>query len=356
LLRLETGWIYLRDPQRNLFHLASWYGVPPEMEAQLLHQGREASCRCQRHLVEDLLPSQAHMCPCARLDSAGHSAQSRHVTIPIEARGQKYGVINILYPPHRTVPSEDLDMLSSIGAQVSEIVANAWLRLKLSEEEAARQMLLESLVEAQEEERGRLARELHDGAGQMLTTLLVRIKTLERQCDSPELQSGLQALMELVSDTVEQVRELSYGLRPAALEEFGLPVALHILVEEMTQDAPLQATYYSNLPEDALPTATEVTLYRIAQEALTNVLRHAGAENVQVTLLGDGNVVRMSIVDDGCGFDVHQISGANGQRHLGLISIRERAAMARGALTVESTPGEGTSLLVRIPLLERFPA
>lgn len=104
-------------------------------------------------------------------------------------------------------------------------------------------MLLESLVEAQEEERGRLARELHDGAGQMLTSLLVRIKTLEKESDTPALQSRLQSLLDMVSETIEQVRELYYRLRPAALEEFGLPVALGILVGEMTEIRPYDAIF-----------------------------------------------------------------------------------------------------------------
>jgi len=130
-----------------------------------------------------------------------------------------------------------LDLLKAIGTQISESVANAWLRLKLREQELARQALLESLVQAQEEERVRLARELHDGAGQMLTSLLVRIKTLEKESSLPEIRQGLYSLFDLTAETINQVRDLSYRLRPVALEEFGLAVALRVLVEEIAAEA-----------------------------------------------------------------------------------------------------------------------
>ncbi|MAT99629.1 MAG: hypothetical protein CL608_21005 [Anaerolineaceae bacterium] len=356
VMNLETGWVYLRDPERDLYHLASWYGVPPTLENSLLYEGRTAGCSCQEALVDGSLPTNAHIRHCNRLPGGNGRSQPQHITIPIEARGQKYGVVNLLCRPNHPVAAADMEMLSTIGTQISEIVANAWLRLKLAEKEQARQMLLESLVEAQEEERGRLARELHDGAGQMLTTLLVRIKTLEKECPTGSMQNGLQSLLDMVSETIEQVRELSYRLRPAALEEFGLPVALGILVDEMMVDSPIAARYLTDLMDDNLPPEIEVTLYRIAQEALTNVVRHAQASTVQVALSQENQVILMRIQDDGCGFDPHGVTAVSEQRHLGLISMRERAAIAGGSLILETEPGTGTSLLIRLPLPEGIPA
>ncbi len=349
VMHLETGWVYLRDPERNVYHLASWYGVPLSLESSLLYEGRAAGCHCQEALVDGSLPAHAHVRHCNRLSANNGRSQPQHITIPIEARGQKYGVVNLLCHLDHPVDAADIEMLSTIGTQISEIVANAWLRLKLVEKEQARQMLLESLVEAQEEERGRLARELHDGAGQMLTSLLVRIKTLEMECNTPPLQSSLQTLLDMVSVTIEQVRELSYRLRPAALEEFGLPVALGILVDEMTEDSPIAAHYLTDLNEKVLPSGIEVTLYRIAQEALTNVVRHAQAQTVQITLTQENQAILMSIQDDGCGFDPHVATAVSEQRHLGLISMRERAAIAGGSLTLDTESGVGTRLTVRLP-------
>lgn len=356
VMNLETGWVYLRDPERDMFHLASWYGVPSQLQSALLCEGKEADCHCQQDLVNGRSPNIAQIRSCTRLDNHNGYSQRQHITIPIEARGQKYGIVNLLCHPQQTIQPDDLEMLTTIGTQISEIVANAWLRLKLAEKEQARQVLLESLVEAQEEEQGRLARELHDGAGQMLTTLLVRIKTLEKECQPTELKDGLQSLLGMVSETIEQVRDLSYRLRPAALEEFGLPVALSILVEEMTEDSNITARYLTDLNQETLPTGIEVTLYRIAQEALTNVVRHAQAQTVQVSLSQDDTAVIMCIKDDGQGFEPHLKTATSDKRHLGLISMRERAAIAGGSFTLETEPGAGTTLLVRLPLLEGLPA
>lgn len=355
VMHLETGWVYLRDPERNVYHLASWYGVPPALESSLRCEACTAECQCQHDLVNGRFATNAQLRRCDRLENQYGYRLAQHISIPIEARGQKFGVVNLLCRDGHPVTSGELDILATIGTQISEIVANAWLQLKLAEKEQARQVLLESLVEAQEEEQGRLARELHDGAGQMLTTLLVRIKTLEKECQTPALQNGLQSLLEMVAETIEQVRDLSYRLRPAALEEFGLPVALSILVEEMTEDAAITARFLTDLNQDTLPTGIEVTLYRIAQEALTNVVRHAQAQTVQVSLSRDETGVILCIKDDGCGFEPHRATAVSEQRNLGLISMRERAAIAGGILTLDTKPGAGTTLLVRLPLHEGLP-
>ncbi len=259
-------------------------------------------------------------------------------------------MVNLLYNDDQRLSADDLDLLSAISAQISEVVANAWLRLKLAEKEQARQYLLESLVEAQDEERRRLARELHDGAGQMLTTLLVRLKMLEHQAEQATVQQGLASTLDLVATTIEQVRDLSYRLRPAALEEFGLAVALRTLVAETLEDAGVDTRCRLELGALVLPHGVEVSLYRIAQEALTNVIRHAHAERVAVELTIRNGGVNLQISDDGCGFTPRQPAAQTGKRHLGLISMNERAQMVGGMLQVESTPGKGTTIRVYVPM------
>ncbi|MCA9913426.1 MAG: sensor histidine kinase, partial [Anaerolineae bacterium] len=349
------GWVFLRDPERNRFHLASWYNVPEALGQRLLAQQDEPLCPCQ----ENLFDGETAVFPCHQLAScpiletcALPDLPKRHTTIPIEARGQHFGVMNLLCNPQHRLSDDDLDLLSDIGAQISEIVANAWLRLKLEEKEIARQALLESLVEAQEDERGRLARELHDGAGQMLTSLLVGIKALERKAESPTVRSGLESLLEMTSETIEQVRELSYRLRPAALEQFGLDVALETLVADMAAEAGIKAQCHLELGELALPAGIDVTLYRIAQECLTNVVRHAQATAIEVALKQEDHNVVMRIEDDGRGFSPTQLTARPGQRHLGLISMRERAAIVGGQLDVYSAPGQGTTVEVSVPIYE----
>lgn len=352
VMNLQTGWVYLRDPERDTFHLASWYQVPPELEATLLHQPHDVLCTCQQDLLEG---STDDVCPhsCDRLATLNHPGlPQQHFVIAIKARGQKYGLVNLLCHLGQTLNEEDLDLLGAIGAQISEIVANAWLRLKLEEKEIARQALLESLVEAQEEERRHLARELHDGAGQMLTSLLVRIKTLEKKTSTPAVQQGLESLLEMVSETIEQMRELSHRLRPPALEEFGLAVALRTLVKEMTYQTSINTHCHLELNSAMVPPGVDMILYRIAQEGLTNVLRHAQASEIAVELVADENFILMTIEDNGRGFSPYHLTAEPGTRHLGLIGMRERAAIAGGHLDVYSAPEQGTTLQVRVPYRE----
>lgn len=355
VMGLNAGWVYLRDPERDQFHLASWHNVPLEWQDDLLNKFEGGLCSCQEYMVQDILENGIRPRNCHRLATSHYSNhQPTHITLPIEARGQKYGVLNLLCEEDKTLDSDELEILSAIGAQISEIVANAWLRIKLNEKELARQVLLESLVEAQEEERGRLARELHDGAGQMLTSLLVRIKTLEKKTTAPDVRAGLGTVLEAVSTTIEQVRELSHRLRPPALEEFGLPVALETLVTDMASEAGLNATCHLELSRESLHPGIEVMLYRIAQEGLTNIVRHAQARHVEVNLGQTGNVILMRLEDDGRGFSPQQLAAEPNARHLGLISMHERASLVGGTLDVYSAPGKGTRIDVRIPIMENI--
>lgn len=350
---LEMGWVYLRDPERERYHLASWHNIPEELQDTLLQEPEEERCQCQQDLLEKGDMGETSVRFCRRLqETSGLHLPSRHVTIPLEARGQKYGVMNLLCPREKTLSGDDMGILAAIGTEVSERVANAWLQLKLEEKELARQLLLESLVEAQEDERSRLARELHDATGQMLTSLLVRLKTAERKATDTDLRHNLQTSLDIVAETIEHVRDLSYRLRPPALEEFGLAVALQTLGEDMAAQDGLQVTCDLDVADTTFPPGLDVTLYRIAQEGLTNVLRHARAMHVTVTLRQERNSVYLKIEDDGRGFSPQEVVPVEGQRHLGLISMRERAALAGGELEVYSAPGKGTCVEVRVPLME----
>lgn len=350
VMGLETGWIYLRDPERDCFHLATWYGVPPVMQQPLLHSPDDPLCRCQQQFVAGQLLPTPNVCTCARLQSAGSSTPGSHISIPLAALDQRFGVMNLLTLPGHNLSSDDQELLRAIGAQISEIVANAWLRIKLEEKELARQLLLEFLVKAQEEERSRLARELHDGAGQMLTSLLVRIKTLEKKADAVDLRSGLASALDVATETLEQVRDLSYRLRPASLDEFGLPVALETLAHDMADESGFDLAFTSAMSDAQLTREAEVTIYRIAQEALTNVVRHADARYLEMELTSTASAVSLRIEDDGRGFSPYQAPNAVGQRHMGLISMQERAEIIGGSFDLASAPGHGTRILVQIPL------
>ena len=289
---------------------------------------------------------------CSRLERTGYKKErSRHITIPIVARNVQFGVVNLYYPLDDPLDEDRTALLESIGSQISEIVANAWLQIKLREKEAARVLLLDSLVTAQEDERQSLARELHDQAGQGLTSLLIRLKALENKCKDPSLKDGLHHMQSLVSDTIDQIRDLSYSLRPPALEEFGLGTAIKALVEEISEQTGLRIKF-KNRTEEKISPKIETVLYRIVQEGLTNVIRHAEATHVVIELEPRENLLYLKIEDDGKGFDPSDAAPSNGKRHLGLISMNERTELIGGVLEMYSTVGGGTKIEVKVPIVE----
>jgi len=202
---------------------------------------------------------------------------------------------------------------------------------------------LRRVIEGQEIERRRLARELHDETGQALISVLLGLKNVETAGDVP---AALAQLRELVVATLQDVRRLAVELRPKALDDFGLVPALERLVETFTEATGLSVAFESRLGEERLLPEIETTLYRIVQEGLTNVVKHAGATRVSVLLVRRPRVVSALVEDDGHGFDPELSTDAG----MGLAGMRERLALLEGRLTIESGRGAGTSVVAEVPL------
>ncbi|MGI8837647.1 MAG: hybrid sensor histidine kinase/response regulator [Pyrinomonadaceae bacterium] len=230
------------------------------------------------------------------------------------------------------------------------IMANIMDRKRIEEERA---QLLRRLVTTQEEEQRRLSRELHDQTGQSLAALMLGLKSIE---DSNQLEedarSRLRHLQELTNQLAHDVHHLASNLRPTALDDLGLHTALSNYVEEWSGRSKIRADYHSNgLMKERLPRLIETAVYRIVQEALTNVLKHANAQNVSVIVEHRGNRVQAIVEDDGIGFNAEgRLSATNGERRLGLLGMQERVALVDGDLTIESTPGSGSTVIVHIPV------
>jgi len=203
---------------------------------------------------------------------------------------------------------------------------------------------LRRVVSAQELERQRLARELHDETGQALTSILLKLKTFEDIGDAERLAEATSELREIVVATLQDVRRLAVELRPKALDDFGLVPAIERLVGTFREQTGIEVDLESRLGSDRLPREIETTLYRITQEALTNVVKHAQAKHVSIVLTRRDGSVAALIEDDGRG-----ISEA-GRDGLGLLGMRERIALVDGRLEVESSPGSGTTVSVEVPV------
>lgn len=217
---------------------------------------------------------------------------------------------------------------------------------KHKESEAARLELLRRLVTAQEEERRRISRELHDQTGQQLAALLLGLKTLNNATNngSTSLHKSLLQLQNLTERLVEDAHHLAWELRPTALDDLGLEIALSNYVEKWSERNSITLDFHSGLNKLRLPPPVETAVFRIVQEALTNVLKHAQASRVSVMLEYRYDELLVIVEDNGRGFQPEVETDG-----LGLIGIYERVALVKGKLNIESAPGLGTTLAIRIP-------
>jgi signal transduction histidine kinase len=244
---------------------------------------------------------------------------------------------------------------TSTGIRETDAVARS-LQLageRLHQSAQERSELLQRTLTAQEAERRRIARELHDSLGQYLTALRLGFTAIEPHCAcNPAAQQRLARLKSLAGDLGRELNRIAWELRPMALDDLGLRRAVTQYLEEWADRSRMQIDLEINLDDRRLPQAIETALFRVLQEAITNVVKHSRADRVGVILEGGNDEVRLIVEDDGKGLDLGtgQDSMELGIQHLGLIGVRERLALVGGSLELESSPQGGTTVFVSIPL------
>ena len=306
----------------------------------------EEASRSRREALRH--PSSAGLRPAP---SCGHVQRATGHHIALVARGRTVGVLEI-YGAERPQPVT-VDALASLAAHAVSAFENAHLYREVGDREQRLQDALRQLLSAQEEERRRVAYELHDGLAQVAAAAHRSLETFASQY-RPRSEPRRQQLdrgVELSRRVVREARQVIAGLRPTVLDDFGLERAIRLLVNELVGEG-WTIEYEAQLGTARLPGATETVLYRIVQEALTNVQKHAGTLAATVSVRRHDGYVDLEIVDRGVGFQPGALSSADvepGQR-VGLVGMRERAAMVGGWCVVESQPGEGTRVSVRIPV------
>lgn len=213
-----------------------------------------------------------------------------------------------------------------------------------------RARLLEQFVTLQEEERRRIAFDLHDEIGQSLTSVMMGLRAIGDRPNPEKDQQRLADLREIVNQAVHEVRRISNGLRPAALDHLGLPAALQRLAVDASQlhDLEVESTIEAADVESLSP-PLQIALYRILQEALTNVVRHAEANHVRILVKRQGDELILEVEDDGIGLPSE--STEDQASHLGLAGMMQRTALLEGDLTLKTQPGKGTLLRARLPIL-----
>jgi two-component system NarL family sensor kinase len=335
LFGLETSWIFLLDAEDKA-HVAAAQNLPPALAD---HPRRlMGTCSCIDRFAEGRLRDPQNI-TCSRLENltVGTAGLRQHASIPLIAQGKPLGVLNVASTEWGDLCADDLALLYLVG----DLVAIAIERARL---------FTQSVELGAIEERNRIAREIHDTLAQGLTAIALQLETadalLDMDAETERIRQSVTQALHLTRQNLEEARRSVLDLRAAPLEGKRLDEAIQGLLNDWSGRRKLQAQFDVIGTARPLPLRVEIGCYRIVQEALTNIGRHAHAKQVYIRLTLLPNQLQLMIEDDGRGFDVTTIA----PDRYGLVGMNERARLLGGELEVCSTPGQGTQLEIRIPV------
>lgn len=373
---LDVALRHCLDLTGSQFGFIGLGGIHPEaMEIAAIHGFHPAPDFFQRHRLIPLRPNvfanavlenrpvrsaDATADPGKVGQPAGHPLVTTFLGVPLRLNDEPIGMIGVANRPEPYTDDHERLLLTYAGqvaivinnAQLYERLerANEQLELTVKDRTAELARVLTETVDAQELERNRIARDLHDGVNQLLIGAMLELtsgrKRLERG-SAEESSQALEAAQELLRRVESEIRRVVHDLHPQALEGLGLAAASRRLLDEFAEHSGVDVTISIDGDLTALPPRIEVSAYRILQESIHNVASHAGAEHVSVALEVSPEALTMEVTDDGRGFDPG-VASANG--HLGLRSMRQRAEMLHGSLHIASADGAGTTVCAVLPL------
>jgi two-component system NarL family sensor kinase len=341
LLGLRTGWVWLLDPDTGHFYSAAVQNLPPYLQEPVRMTGRPCWC-IQQFQQGKLAPKNIDLLECSRLQPAARAQALEmtqglqyHASIPLSFRGTPLGIMNLTSPTWRRLGKDELRLLSTIAYQVGIAIERA----RLADE---------SMQLARAEERARIAREIHDTLAQDLTAITLHLEgALNHLKTDPLLaRKRLERALAMSHQSLEDARQSVLTVRSSPLSK-PLPEALHALARRFTSETGVRVqvkTWGAIL----LRPGAETDLFRIAQEALNNVQRHAHAQEVEIELRRTPRHVRLSIRDNGRGFDPSTPT----EGHHGIVGMKERAKLLHGRLRIQSSAGGGSTIVASVPVRE----
>lgn len=274
------------------------------------------------------------------------------VSYPLRSRDRIEGVLTIFSPEANSLAPQDYPVVTLICNQIGIAIQNARLYQEAMEKEKLTHQLLEKVINAQEEERKRLARELHDETGQTLTAIALSLEALHTQLEPGQIRAReqLEALHQMTREALNELRKMAMALRPSALDDLGLVPAVRRYALQHLESQGITVSIEGGDVSLTNDPSIQTLLFRVVQEAINNVARHSKATAAKIRFWQEGDQVFGEVTDNGTGFDPDVIREAESPSEgLGLMGMQERAGLAGGAVAITSTPGEGCRVLVRVP-------
>lgn len=354
-LGIPAAVIYTYREAGDQFFLEKSWGLPDEMVNQLIQISASAYHYDQVIRQKEVFyrSSVIRIDPYASLGLGSNHPEWRYVCVPLLAKREVLGIIDIFNPFSGEISQNEIELFKAIGQQVGVVMQNARLFEQIRDGRERLRRLSNQVLEAQETERRHISRELHDEIGQSLTALKVNLEAIEQKSGGANSDISLDESIEMIDRAIRQVRAMSLDLRPSLLDDLGVVAAIRWYVDRQAQRAGFKAAFTPDPPEMRLSPEMETTCFRIIQEAITNVVRHAQAQVVNIRLSLRDTQLELAIRDDGIGFDV-QAAKEKGEidTSLGLIGMEERVHLVGGTIEILSNidGGRGTEIRAVFPI------
>lgn len=353
VLQLERGGLFIIDHDAKRIQLQARHNIPEainEKSDQLVFSDKIL----MQHLIEDqksLSPEAAFPPFHAHYHATGAQTNLHLTCFLITFKGRAVGFFGMSIPKSRVLSTHEAHLMGSIGNFIGGVIENTQMMLTIRRHRQELRRLTEKLFQGQEEERRRIARELHDEAGQSLTAIKLGLDRLEeKHASGMAMRQEINEIRDMIQRTAAEIRQMSYRLHPTLLSDLGLEPALALYFKEIQKRTAIDIQFRIIGFDRRLGVDMETILYRFSQEAMTNALKHSGAERFSLSIIKSYPRIIFLAEDDGVGFDTHIIG--RDHQSLGLLGMRERASLLNGTFILRSEPCEGTRIRIELPLDE----
>ena len=353
-LELPAGWVFILGKGDKSPRLVALCGLQDSQD-KVTFEFPRCDCGSVLQTGKPIVVKSNQFCVLWGKQTSTGKSISCHGSVPIIANRQVIGVLSAASTSSQCFDEDNFRLLVTIGRQMGIALENAWLWTELQEKEQMRVELYAKAIQAQEDERRRIARELHDETGQSLNALIFGLTTAEVSLTTDPEQAAtlIGRLKSAAGDTVRELQSVIYDLRPSLLDDLGLIPALRWFAESRLEPKGIQVKWEIQGSEQRLTLENETALFRIAQEALTNISKYAQATEVDINLNFMRDRVILEIQDDGKGFDAESMLAYRTEdgRGLGLLGMRERTELLGGYFSATSIPGRGTTIHAELPVI-----
>lgn len=355
LTGIDVGAIFLQEEMLGNLELIAHRGLSEEAAHLASRLGMlDGACGGMLELGQLVIVPDLSRYRGRRAESLKREKLSTLVHVPLTAKGCTLGSMCVGTRRQGDFDPEEQELLTAIGNQIAVAIENARLYAEVQQKEQLRGELLKKVICAQEEERKRIARELHDDTSQALTALLYAAEEGMEMKDVSEVKEMLEGMRDLTVRTLDGVHKLIFDLRPTMLDHLGLVPALRWFAQSRLAPTGVRVTIKEKSVPRRLPTEVETALFRVVQEAIINIARHAAARNVHISFHLDDEAVTVEVQDDGIGFDLVEVTlSPDSGRGLGLMGMQERVELLGGGVEIDTAPGYGTQLHIYVPIAER---